>query len=263
MAHKSPLKQPMQPYNSNIVHDQQFSSNVAQQTVKQQNLQKLIMPDMSLKPLSQSSREHAKENQNSPARVRRQTHSYRLHKRAYHHEPYPTSSAISFQSSQNSPLSPYLPPSILPAVFLQSQLFWLILYFLFNLCLTLYNKLVLVKFPFPYSLTALHTLLGAIGGHILVQSGFFKPIGLNLQETAVLFAFSIIYTANIVVSNVSLQLVTVAVSQVDHETKFLLMSAFSFTKSSERPHRYLPLSSSGYCSVSAAVVPKLFPLHQW
>ena len=63
--------------------------------------------------------------------------------------------------------------------FLQGQPFWLSLYFFFNLALTLFNKMVLVKFPFPYTLTAIHTLFGTIGCYILHERGVFvrPPLG--------------------------------------------------------------------------------------
>lgn len=37
-----------------------------------------------------------------------------------------------------------------PKKFTDSVAYWLILYFMFNLGLTLFNKVVLVNFPFPY-----------------------------------------------------------------------------------------------------------------
>jgi len=40
---------------------------------------------------------------------------------------------------------------------------WLVLYFAFNLGLTLYNKSVLSEFPYPYTLTALHAFCGILG----------------------------------------------------------------------------------------------------
>jgi hypothetical protein len=58
-------------------------------------------------------------------------------------------------------------------MFLQGQPFWLSLYFFFNLALTLFNKMVLVKFPFPYTLTAIHALFGSIGCYILHERGVF------------------------------------------------------------------------------------------
>lgn len=44
-----------------------------------------------------------------------------------------------------------------------SGMVWLALYFAFNLGLTLYNKIVLGRFPYPYTLTALHALCGTLG----------------------------------------------------------------------------------------------------
>lgn len=101
-----------------------------------------------------------------------------------------------------------LPPSISSG----SQSAWLLLYFLSNLSLTLYNKFVLVRFPFPYTLTALHALCGSIGGYILMERGAFEPKQLSLRENMILCAFSMLYTINIAVSNLSLGLVTVPVS---------------------------------------------------
>ncbi|KAH9942041.1 hypothetical protein B0H21DRAFT_751349 [Amylocystis lapponica] len=87
-----------------------------------------------------------------------------------------------------------------------SQVAWLVLYFAFNLGLTLYNKLVLVHFPFPYTLTALHALCGSIGGCFAAAW--------RTGDHFALAAFSILYAVNIAVSNVSLQLVTVPFHQV-------------------------------------------------
>lgn len=50
---------------------------------------------------------------------------------------------------------------------------WLTLYFVFNLGLTLYNKSVLVRFPFPYTLTALHAFCGTVGTCWLWWTGYF------------------------------------------------------------------------------------------
>ncbi|KAA1474384.1 TPT-domain-containing protein, partial [Dentipellis sp. KUC8613] len=95
-----------------------------------------------------------------------------------------------------------------------SQAFWLVLYFALNLLLTLYNKYVLVSFPFPYTLTALHALCGSLGGQLLLQQGFYQPKKLRERDHLVLAAFSVLYSVNIAVSNVSLGLVTVPFHQV-------------------------------------------------
>jgi hypothetical protein len=89
--------------------------------------------------------------------------------------------------------------------------FWLVLYFALNLTLTLYNKAVLVSFPFPYTLTAIHSLCAALGGQLLLARGVYRPKPLSLPDRAVLALFSVLYSINIAVSNVSLELVTVPV----------------------------------------------------
>ena len=109
--------------------------------------------------------------------------------------------------------------------------FWIVLYFTLNLSLTLYNKYVLIHFPFPYTLTALHALCGTVGTCIMLHLGGMGEPGvssaekelttkssaspipnLTLKETVVVLLFSMLYTVNIVVSNASLKLVTVPVS---------------------------------------------------
>lgn len=113
-------------------------------------------------------------------------------------------------TEKNTPLlgtqsSSYSPPTH------RSLAFWLILYFCFNLGLTLYNKGVLLHFPFPYTLTALHALCGTFGGLILLKNGAFVPAKLSDADNLALVAFSVLYTINIAVSNISLQLVTIPV----------------------------------------------------
>lgn len=89
------------------------------------------------------------------------------------------------------------------------------LYFCFNLGLTLYNKIALNTFPYPWSLTCLHSLCATIGTYYCQQRGYFKvSVQLGLQESLVLIAFSTLYTVNIAVSNLSLNLVSVPLHQV-------------------------------------------------
>ncbi|KAI0926458.1 hypothetical protein AcW1_002556 [Taiwanofungus camphoratus] len=102
---------------------------------------------------------------------------------------------------------------IVPA-FMNSRASWLALYFAFNLGLTLYNKVVLVRFPFPYTLTALHALCGSVGGWLLRRRGAYIPAQLTTRNYGALAAFSVLYAINIAVSNVSLELVTVPFHQV-------------------------------------------------
>jgi len=87
---------------------------------------------------------------------------------------------------------------------IDSGYMWLGLYFVLNLSLTLYNKIILNNFKFPYTLTAIHTLCGTIGCYILYLMGFFTPAKLGDRENVIMVMFSVLYTINIAISNVSL-----------------------------------------------------------
>ncbi|WWD17623.1 hypothetical protein CI109_102064 [Kwoniella shandongensis] len=108
--------------------------------------------------------------------------------------------------------SPTVHPVRVP--FKDSVGYWLGMYFFFNLGLTLFNKVVLVSFPFPYTLTGLHALSGCAGTYLALERGAFTPARLTQKENLTLAAFSVLYTINIAVSNISLQLVTVPFHQV-------------------------------------------------
>jgi hypothetical protein len=90
------------------------------------------------------------------------------------------------------------------AAFMDSSYMWLGLYFILNLSLTLYNKIILNNFKFPYSLTAIHTLCGSVGCYILYLLGVFTPAKLGDRENLIMILFSVLYTINIAISNVSL-----------------------------------------------------------
>ncbi len=111
----------------------------------------------------------------------------------------------------------------------QPVVFSLFLYFFLNLLLTLYNKYVLFRFPFPYTLTAVHALSSAIGSYALSRRRFFDSTPLSARQNLAIVAFSLLYTLNIAVSNVSLQMVTMAFHQVVRSTTplfTLLLSAY-------------------------------------
>ncbi|TNY19377.1 triose-phosphate transporter family-domain-containing protein [Rhodotorula diobovata] len=91
---------------------------------------------------------------------------------------------------------------------------WLVLYFAFNLGLTLFNKLVLQGFPFPWTLTAIQMLSGTVGTQIALQRGLFVQARLTNKENGIMLMFSGLYTINIAVSNLSLHLVSVPFHQV-------------------------------------------------
>ncbi|GAA5900993.1 hypothetical protein JCM8208_007584 [Rhodotorula glutinis] len=104
------------------------------------------------------------------------------------------------------------PPTL--AERLDSPHAWLALYFAFNLGLTLFNKLVLQGFPFPWTLTAIQMLAGTIGTQVLLGRGVFTQARLTSRENVIMLAFSGLYTINIAVSNLSLQAVSVPFHQV-------------------------------------------------
>ncbi|KAG8872004.1 UAA transporter [Tulasnella sp. 332] len=91
---------------------------------------------------------------------------------------------------------------------------WILAYFFFNMGLTLYNKAILVHFPYPYTMTALHTFCGTIGCIWARRAGYYTPAHLTSRQKFTLALFSILYTLNIAVSNLSLRLVTVPFHQV-------------------------------------------------
>ncbi|KAI0319715.1 triose-phosphate transporter family-domain-containing protein [Amylostereum chailletii] len=149
--------------------------------------------------------------------------------------PMPTISPTSSRSDLSFFTSPTYFASL--ARYSNSRAFWLALYFALNLLLTLYNKVVLVSFPFPYTLTALHALSGAIGGRILLHHGFYKPRRLAMADYVVLGLFSILYSINIAISNVSLEMVTVPFHQVVRASTPIFTSLFSYYLFETRPSR--------------------------
>ncbi|KAH0371696.1 TPT-domain-containing protein, partial [Aureobasidium melanogenum] len=94
------------------------------------------------------------------------------------------------------------------------------LYFLMNLGLTLYNKAVLGKFNFPWLLTTFHTTSAALGcwGIMIVAPEQLKLSHVGRREQMVLVAFSVLFTVNIAISNVSLAMVSVPFHQIVRST---------------------------------------------
>ncbi|KAF2238916.1 TPT-domain-containing protein [Viridothelium virens] len=91
-------------------------------------------------------------------------------------------------------------------------------YFMLNLCLTIYNKAVLGRFPYPWLITTLHTSFGAAGCSVLLARGHFKLTRLTMRSHAILVGFSFLYTINIAISNVSLAMVSVPFHQIARST---------------------------------------------
>jgi hypothetical protein len=136
---------------------------------------------------------------------------------------------------------------------------WLVLYFMFNLILTLSNKSVLTGFPFPYTLTALHALCSTIGGLALRWRGFYVTQRLSIRQEIALAAFSFVYGLNVAVSNVSLNLVTVPVSFLDLCSRVHADYFASFIKLFELLRQYLPWHYPHYSSTRDSTIVNLFP----
>ncbi|KAI5263826.1 TPT-domain-containing protein [Aureobasidium subglaciale] len=85
------------------------------------------------------------------------------------------------------------------------------LYFVMNLGLTLYNKAVLNNFRFPWLVTTFHTSSAAVGCWL-------KLSHVGSREQLILAAFSVLFTINIAISNVSLAMVSVPFHQIVRST---------------------------------------------
>ncbi|KAL1897642.1 hypothetical protein Sste5346_003948 [Sporothrix stenoceras] len=91
-------------------------------------------------------------------------------------------------------------------------------YFACNVALTLYNKSILGKFAYPWLLTAIHAGSASIGCYILELRGLVKRSELSRRDESVLLAFSVLFTINIAVSNVSLAMVSIPFHQIMRST---------------------------------------------
>ena len=101
---------------------------------------------------------------------------------------------------------------------------WLSLYFACNLGLTIYNKAIMqfANFPYPWTVTAIHCFFSAIGSYLVVSTSSkretINPEVNSLKGSAILISFSVLYTINIAISNVSLNLVNLAFHQLVRST---------------------------------------------
>ncbi|CAK7200350.1 hypothetical protein SEUCBS139899_003044 [Sporothrix eucalyptigena] len=95
---------------------------------------------------------------------------------------------------------------------------YLAAYFACNVALTLYNKSILGKFSYPWLLTAIHAGSASIGCWILELRGVVKRSELSRRDESVLLAFSVLFTINIAVSNVSLAMVSIPFHQIMRST---------------------------------------------
>ncbi|KAJ1946997.1 hypothetical protein GGF37_000774 [Kickxella alabastrina] len=114
-------------------------------------------------------------------------------------------------------MAPLLSAPDLYATKPQSHHLTIIIYLLVSLTLTLHSKVILqwYNFGYPWLITALHSLSCIIGMHILRITNRYTPKPLKSpQHRYIILAFSLLYTINIAISNVSLHHVSVPLHQV-------------------------------------------------
>merc|ERR1712014_14740 len=109
-------------------------------------------------------------------------------------------------------------PAVEHTVSTKKKLLFLGAWFFFNLALTISNKAVLGKAKFPWLLTTLHASATSIGCFGLMGLGMVKLTALSTRENLILLAFSVLFTVNIAISNVSLAIVSVPLHQIMRST---------------------------------------------
>lgn len=93
---------------------------------------------------------------------------------------------------------------------------WIFLYFLANLSLTIHNKWVLnrVNFNFPWTLTAIHISVSGLGSYLVCKVSGMQSPSLDTWAWIKLLSFSILYSINIAMSNVSMSYVSLSFHQI-------------------------------------------------
>eukprot|EP00056_Hartaetosiga_gracilis_P022256 m.29098 g.29098 ORF g.29098 m.29098 type:complete len:372 (-) comp9535_c0_seq4:901-2016(-) len=97
------------------------------------------------------------------------------------------------------------------------NVWWLVLYVVLNLLVTVLNKVILktLNVPFPQALVLWHYTCSAIGSYVVVN--VFKaiePSKLDYDSHKKLFFFSVLFNVNILVSAVSLNMVSMPLHQI-------------------------------------------------
>eukprot|EP00056_Hartaetosiga_gracilis_P010293 m.151151 g.151151 ORF g.151151 m.151151 type:complete len:356 (-) comp13291_c3_seq1:3341-4408(-) len=97
------------------------------------------------------------------------------------------------------------------------NIWWLVLYILLNLLVTILNKVILktLNVPFPQALVLWHYSCSALGSFIVVHVfKAIKPAKLDYDSHKKIFLFSVLFNLNILVSAVSLNLVSMPLHQI-------------------------------------------------
>eukprot|EP01069_Polyplicarium_translucidae_P007299 Polyplicarium_translucidae@DN3086_c0_g1_i7.p1 len=121
--------------------------------------------------------------------------------------------------------------------------FYFVSWFTLNVVITLYSKAAfsIIKFPYPMLMTCIHMVFTALGCQICAWAGLYKPATLSRDGWKTVLWFSLIFTANIWLSNASLMMVSVNLHQVVRTTIPLFTMATSLLVFREvYPIRLLP-----------------------
>ncbi|XP_063931406.1 uncharacterized protein LOC135143472 isoform X2 [Zophobas morio] len=107
--------------------------------------------------------------------------------------------------------------------------FWIALYLLTNVGLSVYSKVVLTSFKFPWTLSAVHVLISGLGAAISIY--IFNSCQLNTlrkEQVPIWLGFSFLYTMNIAVSNVALERVSLPFHQIIRSTNPVVTSILEY-----------------------------------
>mmetsp|Transcript_19254 Transcript_19254/g.27803 ORF Transcript_19254/g.27803 Transcript_19254/m.27803 type:complete len:350 (-) Transcript_19254:57-1106(-) len=98
----------------------------------------------------------------------------------------------------------------------KEQAFWLLMWVINNIAVTLLNKSVFhhMNFNYPYALSAVHMAVNTLGAHIYAYNSTLNLKKLEWKHQKIIFAFSFLFAANIAVGNQSLRFVSVNFNQV-------------------------------------------------
>ncbi|KAF7864088.1 hypothetical protein EAF04_007053 [Stromatinia cepivora] len=119
----------------------------------------------------------------------------------------------------------------------------LITYLALNLLLTILNKRILAQYPYPWLLTAWHALCSSMGTYISrrLDTTNLDPEHRSRKKNHYILLFSILYTVNIAVSNVSLGIMSIPDHLVLRST--IPIFVLALTQLLHLPHKpYTPLT---------------------
>ena len=129
-----------------------------------------------------------------------------------------------------------------------TQLFWLLIWMLNNMLVTISNKAAFAKvnFKYPYALSTIHMACNIVGSQIYFAFSKTKQKQLDAKSKRSILWFSVIFALNIAIGNTSLSYVSVNFNQVCRAMVPVLVMGMSLvyfgkTYSSLRKYSVLPI----------------------